>query len=215
MQCDTTIDIGQGRPVCQPVVESIREEHGHAWLVPGRLVRPACWLLVAGLTQRLPPDPTLLASSNSQSQSFPSLPSSAAASSGFPAADGWRDRLTVGSPAHGCLACQSCSCNTCDDSDLRTDQGTIGRPLSSLSSLEASKQAGLLAAGRCLFVLLWCADGRVSEDKLARIRFSICQTQPKLLQILRRQCCLSQQWGKIFKQHGVSLTLLHVLKTGW
>ena len=27
-------------------------------------------------------------------------------------------------------------------------------------------------------------------DKPARLRFSICQTQPKELQILRRQCCL-------------------------
>ena len=28
-------------------------------------------------------------------------------------------------------------------------------------------------------------------DKPARLRFCICQTQPKLQQILRRQCCLN------------------------
>ena len=30
----------------------------------------------------------------------------------------------------------------------------------------------------------------LSIDKSVRLRFSICKTQPKLLQILRRQCCL-------------------------
>ena len=65
-----------------------------------------------------------------------------------------------------------------------------------------------------MFVLLWCADGRVSIDKLARLRFSICQTQPKLLQILRQQCCLSQQWGRIFQQQTLSLALLYLKLVG-
>ena len=55
----------------------------------------------------------------------------------------------------------------------------------------------------CRFSLIWATQmwyllllsvstGRVSIqlDKSARLRFSICQSQPKWLQILRWQCCL-------------------------